>query len=291
MELTHLKYFVTVAEELHFGRAARRLNVSQPPLSQQIMKLEDELGVKLFNRSSRVVTLTEAGKIFLEEARSILHRAELTTERMALLAGGHCGILSLGFNEPVLNTILPEAVSKFRRKYPDVELRLFEMETAAQLTALRGREIDLALLRTFGDSPEEFAARLLYREHYLLALPPDHPLLKLETVPLEKLKDRELIMFTRRSNPNIHRCILEALRNAGVEPRISQEAGNKATILALVRAGLGVGIVPESSRITAPPGVEFRPLGPGLPPVEILAVWEERNSSAPLQHFLEGLTS
>lgn len=286
MELTPLKYFAAVAEELHFGRAARRLNVSQPPLSQQIMKLEDELGVKLFNRSSRVVELTGAGRVFQEEVRAVLRRVDLMTDRMARIGSGRSGTLSIGFNEPVLNTILPKAVNAFRQCCPEVDLRLFEMETAGQLAALRNREIDLALLRSFGDDPAGFAGKLLYRENYLLALPPDHPLLKYETVPLEKLQDHELIMFARRSNPAMHRCILQALHAAGVEPLIRQEAGNKATILALVRAGLGMGIVPESSIVTAPPGVEFRALGPGLPPVEIMALWAENNSAPPLHNFL-----
>lgn len=287
MELTSLKYFVTVAEELHFGRAARRLNVSQPPLSRQVMKLEDELGVKLFHRSSRVVELTEAGNIFLEEARAVLRRAELMTDRMGRLCNGQSGILSIGFNEPVLNTILPKTVKAFRERYRDVELRLFEMDTAEQLAALRNGEIDLALLRPLGGDLAGFSVRLLYREKYLLVLPQNHPLLKFATVPLPELKNHELIMFARRSNPAVHMNILESLHNAGIEPLIRQEAGNKATILALVQAGLGVGIVPESTRATAPPGAEFRPLGPGLPPVEIMAAWQENNSSPILENFLK----
>ncbi len=287
MELTHLKNFVAVAEELHFGRAARRLHISQPPLSQQIMKLEDELGVKLFKRSSRVVELTGAGKVFLEEARSILGRTQMMSERMARLAAGRSGVLVVGFNEPVLNTILPQAVNSFRRRYPEVELKLFEMETAAQLVMLQNQEIDLALLRAFGDNRSGVATRLLYSEEYQLALPAEHPLLDLETVPVAKLKNQDLVMFSRRSNPVVYHTMLEALRSAGVEPLIRQEAGSKATMLSLIRAGLGIGIVPESSCLTAPPGVKFRPLGPGLPSVEIMAAWSEGNSSAPLQNFLE----
>ncbi len=287
MELTHLKNFVAVAEELHFGRAARRLHISQPPLSQQIMKLEDELGVKLFKRSSRVVELTGAGKVFLEEARSILNRTQMMSERMARLAAGRGGVLAVGFNEPVLNTILPQAVNSFRRRYPEVELKLFEMETAAQLVMLQNQEIDLALLRAFGDNHAGVATRLLYREAYLLALPAEHPLLEREIVPVAKLQNQELVMFSRRSNPAVYDDVLEALRSAGVDPLIRQEAGSKATMLSLIRAGLGIGIVPESSRLTAPPGIEFRPLGPGLPMVEIMAAWSEGNSSAPLRNFLE----
>ncbi len=285
MELTHLKYFMAVAEELHFGRAAKRLNVSQPPLSQQIMKLEDELGVKLFKRSSRVVELTEAGKFFMEEVKAVLGRVTLMEERMARISSGRSGTLAVGFNEPVLNTVLPRAVDKFRRRYPEVELQLFEMETPVQLTALRNREIQLALLRPYGFDLTGLQARLLYQEPYLLALPAGHKLLAYDEVALSRLEGAEIIMFARRTSPVLFDDIVRVLNS----PVIRQEAANKATILALVKAGLGVGIVPESSKLTAPPGVEFRPLGPGLPSVDIMAVWDENNSSAPLLNFIRQL--
>lgn len=287
MELTHLKYFMAVAEELHFGRAAKRLNVSQPPLSQQIMKLEDELGVKLFRRSSRVVELTEVGKFFMEEVKAILNRVTLMEERMARISSGRSGTLAVGFNEPVLNTVLPKAVDKFRRRYPEVELQLFEMKTPAQLTALRNREIQLALLRPYGFDLTGLQSLLLYQEHYLLALPEGHKLLAYDEIALSMLEKEEIIMFARRTSPVLFDDIVRVLNF----PVIRQEAANKATILALVKAGLGVGIVPESSKLTSPPGVEFRPLGTGLPPIDIMAVWNEENSSAPLLNFIRQLTA
>lgn len=287
MELTHLKYFMAVAEELHFGRAAKRLNVSQPPLSQQIMKLEDELGVKLFRRSSRVVELTEVGKFFMEEVKAILNRVALMEERMARISSGQSGTLAVGFNEPVLNTVLPKAVDKFRRRYPEVELQLFEMKTPAQLTALHNREIQLALLRPYGFDLTGLQSLLLYQEHYLLALPEGHKLLAYDEIALSMLEKEEIIMFARRTSPVLFDDIVRVLNF----PAIRQEAANKATILALVKAGLGVGIVPESSKLTSPPGVEFRPLGAGLPPIDIMAVWNEENSSAPLLNFIRQLTA
>lgn len=287
MELAALKAFVTVAEELHFGRAAKRLNLTQPPLSRQIMKLEEELGVTLFRRSSRVVELTEAGRILREEAAAVLSRARLLRERMARAADGGGGALAIGFNEPALHTVLPGAVRRFRRRCPETELRLFEMETRQQLDALRDRTIDLALVRPAEDDLAGLASRPLYREEYLLALPAGDPLAAQEPVPLPALAGRPLILFARRANPAVHAALLAALHRAGVTPEPGPEAGNKATILALVRAGLGAGIVPESSRLTAPPEVIFRRLGPGLPPIRIMAAWLDGEPPPPLRNFLD----
>lgn len=291
MELTHLRYFVAVAEELHFGKAARRLRISQPPLSQQIKKLEDELNLKLFNRSSRVVALTEAGRLMLDEARAVLSRVDLLEERMALIGGGKGGLLSIGFNEPALNTVLPRAVDRFRRKYPKVGLQLHEMESTRQLRALRGREIHLGLMRPYGFDLSGLRSRRLYSEDYVLALPKKHRLSRKKRVALNDLAGEDIILFARRTNPVLHRTILDILRGHGLRAAIRQEAGNKGTILALAGAGLGVGIVPESSAAAAPAGVLFRPLAPGLPPVEIVAVWREDDERPALRHFLDLLDS
>lgn len=279
MELMHLRYFVAVAEELHFGRAAKRLHMAQPPLSQQIMKLEDELEVKLFDRTSRRVELTSAGKIFLQRARDILQRAEDSRRMMHELSTGAKGTLSLGFNEPAINTFLSSTVREFIRKCPEVKLSLSELETAKQIEALSERRIDLGIMRPFGHDLSNFQTRLLWTEKYLLALPDKHRLCKVETITPTMMKNEAFIMFPRSLNPALHNRINEAFEVYGFRPKVVQEAISKQTTLTLVESGLGMAIVPESNCHLSPSGVELRPLNGDFPDIEIVAVW--RNDIPP----------
>lgn len=273
MELTPLKYFVAVAEWLHFGRAARMLHVSQPPLSLAIRKLEEELGVRLFERTSRSVALTDAGRELLTEARIILSRAEHAAGRMAALASGGGGKLVIAYNEPALNTMLPEALFRFRRHYPGVDLELREMEPEDQLSALRAGSIDVGFLRPFRYDLGEFNAQLVYTENYALAFPPGHPLGKVSESGLLAALDREpLLIFARAVNPALFEAITAAFYARNVFPEFREFAHGKGSLLALARAGFGAALVPESSSRTAGPGLEFRAFPAILPPVEIFAV-------------------
>lgn len=289
MELMHLRYFTAVAEELHFGRAAQRLNMAQPPLSQQIMKLEDELEVKLFTRNSRKVELTSAGKIFLEDARDILKRAEASRRSMRELATGAKGLLSLGFNEQAINTFLSVTVREFSGRYPDVKLSLIELETAEQIEALSMRRIHLGIMRPFGYDLGTFQRRLLFTEKYILALPEQHHLHNNETISLRQLKNERFILFPRTVNPSLHNRIHEAFESFGFKPKVVQEAVSKQTTLTLVEAGLGVAIVPKSNCHLAPRGVTFRPLAEDstLPDVEIFGVWLNDLPTQIILNFLE----
>ncbi|MBN2643499.1 MAG: LysR family transcriptional regulator [Victivallales bacterium] len=288
MELMHLRYFVAVAEELHFGRAAQRLHMAQPPLSQQIMKLEDELEVKLFTRSSRKVELTSAGKIFLEDSRDILKRAEVSRRAMRELSTGARGALSLGFNEPAINTFLSATVREFIDTYPEVKLSLLELETAEQIEALNMRQIHLGIMRPFGYDLGAFQQRRLWTEKYLLALPESHPLCEYETISPLQLKNEKFIMFPRSLNPALFNCITEAFETYGFRPRVVQDAVSKQTTLALVEAGLGVALVPQSSSHLAPHGVKFIAIEDAntLPTVEINAVWLNDISPQVILNFL-----
>jgi DNA-binding transcriptional LysR family regulator len=288
MELMHLRYFVAVAEELHFGRAAQRLHMAQPPLSQQIMKLEDELEVKLFTRSSRKVELTSAGKIFLEDSRDILKRAEVSRRAMRELSTGTRGVLSLGFNEPAINTFLSATVREFVDTYPEVKLSLLELETAEQLEALTMRRIHLGIMRPFGYDLGAFQQRRLWTEKYLLALPENHPLCEYETISPLQLKNEKFIMFPRSLNPALFNSITEAFETYGFRPKVVQEAVSKQTTLTLVEAGLGVALVPQSSSHLAPHGVKFIAIENAntLPTVEINAVWLNDISPQVILNFL-----
>jgi DNA-binding transcriptional LysR family regulator len=287
MELTHLRYFVAVAEELHFGRAARRLHMAQPPLSQQIKKLEDELEVKLFNRTSRKVELTAAGRIFLADARDILERAKVSRQSMRELSRGARGILSLGFNEPAIHTFLSATVREFIRRYPDVKLSLRELETGEQLDALSTRGIHLGIMRPYGYDLSGFQTRRLWKENYVLALPNDHSFCACELIEPAMLRDEHFIMFPRSLNASLFDRIQATFQEAGFTPNIVQEAVSKQTTLALVESGLGVAIVPESNQQLAPQGVAFRTLAAHLPPVEIDAVWRRDISPQIVLNFLE----
>lgn len=286
MELTHLKYFIAVAEELHFGRAAQRLHMAQPPLSQRIKKLEDELDAKLFTRTSRKVELTPAGKTFLAEAREIVGRAESSVRAMQLYASGTRGNLTLGFNEPAIHTFLSYAVREFIRKYPGIKLALFELETAEQIEALATRRIQLGIMRPFGYDLDGFDHQLLLREKYLLAIPAGHRLKSAAEVKLPALSKERFVMFPRSVNPALFNRLHECLQMAGFTPDVVQEAISKQTTLALVEAGLGVALVPASSRHLASSAVMFKSIRGELPPVEIYAVWHRDNNPQMIRNFL-----
>lgn len=287
MELTHLRYFIAVAEELHFGRAARRLRMAQPPLSQRIRKLEAELGVDLLRRTSRRVELTPAGRIFLEEAREIVGRADNCVATMRQFATGSRGTLTVGFNEPALGTFLSHAVRRFVGLYPGVRLFLKELQTMEQLEALAAGGIHLGIMRPFGCDLSSFGWKVLWEERYVLALPADHPLKSRKKVPLRMLREERFVMFPRSVNPALYANLRDCCRKVGFTPQVVQEAVSKQTILALVEAGLGVALVPESSRHLSPPGVSFRPIDGELPGIEIDAVWRREGDMRNVERFLE----
>ncbi len=287
MELTHLKYFIAVAEELHFGRAATRLHMAQPPLSQQIQRLEDELEVKLFNRTSRRVELSAAGKIFLAEARGIVNKADEVKQIMRKLGHGQSGYLSVAFNEPAINTFLPDAVREFMRKYPEVQLTLNQLEISEQFRELTEQRIHLGFMRPFGYDITAFEKRLVMRENYVLALPSQHPLCSESIIRLELLSDVPLIIFPQSEQPYLRKSFEECFESAGLQPNIVQELSSKRTTLALVKAGIGAGFVPESSMVYAPEGIEFRHLDGNLPPIEIFAVWRPGIETSLITNFLD----
>ena len=287
MELTHLRYFIAVAEELHFGRAAAKLHIAQPPLSQQIKRLEDELEVKLFNRTSRRVELTAAGRIFLAEARGIIERANEACSTMINLGKGRSGYLSLAFNEPAINTFLPETVKRFMRKYPEVQLSLNELGIIEQFRELDEKRIHLGFMRPFGYDTTAYSKQLILREEYVLAIPAKHRLCK-HPAPftLAMLQGEPLILFPQAEQPYLRNRFDECFRFAGLESDIIQEISSKRTTLALVKAGIGLSFVPESSMVYTPSGVEFRRLDSDLPPVEIFALWRAENDSPLIKNLL-----
>lgn len=259
IELRHLRYFLAVAETLHFGRAAKQLHMAQPPLSQQIRKLEALVGTPLFERTTRGVRLTAAGAVLRERARSTLARLDDDLEQTRRVARGEEGRLTVGFSGSVMFTELPAALQRYRREYPRVELQLREMWTSEQLPALADGSIDVGFLRD-GERRPELAITTLLREPFHVALPAEHRLRRQRTVDASALPEEPFVLFARRMGSLAYDRTVRCCLDAGFQPRIVQEAPQFPTLVRLVAAGLGVSIVPACVATTIFPGAVFRPL-------------------------------
>ena len=262
MELRHLRYFITVAEELHFTRAAERLHIAQPPLSQQIQALEAELGVTLFLREKRKVALTAAGQQFLLRARRILADTADAAEQARRAARGEIGELRIGFTSSLpLTPILPAALHAYRQHYPAVRLTLREMFTTDQFTALQEQDIDVGFVRFNGPSPiDSITVKELRRDTLLAVVNSRHPLASASQLTMEQLRDEGLICYPRSAGTGLHVVIRQLCQANGFEPRINQEAGEATTQVGLVAAGLGIAILPSPLACVQLPGVRYIPL-------------------------------
>jgi DNA-binding transcriptional LysR family regulator len=255
VELRQLRYFVAVAEERHFGRAAKRLRLSQPPLSAQIKGLEEELGVKLFQRSTRQVALTDAGRTFLERAEGILEAIEAAKGADE----GVRGRLEVGFISSATLGLLPPAIRLFRERFGGVEIELRELTSAQQIDALYAGEIRVGLVRLPLRAPG-LRFEPLQEESFLVALPSGHPLEALESVPLEAMVDQPLIFFTRQLMPSLHAQIVELFQRVGAFPNVVQHAVHLQTIVGLVASDVGLAILPEPAERLSREGVVYRSL-------------------------------
>ncbi|MBI5249541.1 MAG: LysR family transcriptional regulator [Desulfomonile tiedjei] len=287
MEVRHLRYFIAVAEELHFGRAAQRVNICQPPLSQQIKDLEQELGVALFCRNHKKVSLTDAGAAFLEDARDILRRVELAAERARSVGRGALGRITMGLVLPALDTFLLDAIREFRASNPGIEIQLLELGTLAQLKALAAGDIQVGVMRLFQQDTKGLVAERILEEPYVLALPSKHRLASLKEVPIGALDNESFILFPRRTHPALYDKIIACCSAAGCTPTIEQEATTKVTAIALVAAGIGIALVPASTRKQHRFGVVYRPILGDLPVVELSLVWKEGTESAALYKLID----
>lgn len=264
MELRHLRYFTCVAEEMHFGRAAQRLGISQPPLSQQIRALEDELGVQLFERTSRRVSLTEAGRQFLPEARATLAQADHAALTARLAHRGEAGRLRLGFSTsvPFIPRVV-DALSRFRQAYPQVSLELDELPRDEQISRLEGGTIDVAVLRTFAmpDLPARMRSLCLQQEGVMLAMRQDHPLAKGERIiTLADIEGEPLIMFGAINGAGFNERLMEECTTLGFEPNVAIETSSFTTLLGLTAAGLGITILSRSLTRLHVDTLVFRPI-------------------------------
>jgi DNA-binding transcriptional LysR family regulator len=288
MELRHLRYFVAVGEEQHYGRASRRLRVVQPALSRQIQDLEEEIGFKLFDRLPRGVKLSPAGKLFLEEARRILQAVSEATARAARVARGQSGTLRVGFPENASwRGVVPDSFRRFRERQPDAELQLQPAASLEQLDAIRSGRLDAGFVNFMPKADPDLDQVPVAVQHVELAAPKRHPLTKLKKLSLRDLTDAPFIWFPRRASPAFYdRLMHECYRGGLKSPRIVQEGLNEATILSLVSTGLGVGWALGSARWRCPETVAILPVVDLNMPLTLALAWRKDNTSPLLANFI-----
>jgi len=292
VELRLWRQFITVAEELHFGRAAQRLHMTQPPLTQAIANIERQLGARLFDRTKRSVKLTATGQALLPEARELLARAHALPAHARAAAHGELGRLRLAFVSTVGFGLLPQWVRAFRALHPQVEFELIEATGDVQLRSLERGDADAGfMLHSPGFAPAALEHLRIVREPLVLALPEQHPLATSRTLPLAAVLQEPLVIFPRRIVPSLHDAIFGLYHASGREPRIAQEAIQMQTIVNLVSAGLGVAWVPESVQQFQRPGVTYRQLGgkaaQQVPGCETSLVWPVAARQPTLERFVE----
>jgi DNA-binding transcriptional LysR family regulator len=288
MELRHLRYFVAVGEEQHYGRAASRLRVAQPALSRQIQDLEAEVGFKLFERLPRGVKLSAAGKLFLEDARRILQEVNEAAGRAGRVARGLSGTLRVGFAENASwRGVVPDSFRRFREQQPGAELQLQPAASLEQLEALRSGRLDAGFVNFMPKSDPELDQLPVATQHVELAAPKTHALTKLKKLRLRDLTDVPFVWFPRRANPAFYDRLMHKCYRGGLKsPRIVQEGLNEATILSLVSSGLGVGWVVGSARWRSPESVVILPVVDLDVALPLVLAWRRDNTSTLLANFI-----
>lgn len=285
MELRHLKYFVTVAEELNFRRAAERLYMEQPPLSRQIRQLEEELGVELFHRNKRGVSLTKAGEAFLDEARLTLAQAERATQIVRQFNEAQQKNLTIGFSICVFNRLLSNVIHSFRQIAPDVSITLKEMLSPLQVQALLAGEIDVGFVE-LPVADDDIVTETVLREPLVVALPPEHPLSSLSEIPLKLLADEPFVLCPPQVKPELHAQIMALCQQAGFQPNVVQEATPPEVVISFVEAGAGVSLVTASNQNRHNAGVVYRAIAETLPDLEIAVAWHKQRLSPIAEQFL-----
>lgn len=286
MELRHLKYFLSVAEELHFGRAANDLNIAQPALSQQIKQLENELGFLLFNRTNQKVALTEAGSVFRNRANHILELLNEAVEESQQVARGELGQIKLGFAGMVTFDLLPLVLHAYREKFPNVTVNLRHLPTSEQVVALNSKEIDIGILILPIDD-ESLSYEILRIESFVMALPKSHPLANEASIDLTSLVNEKFIMPARSAGSGFYDSIINTCFNAGFSPKTSQEAQELQTIIALVASGMGISMVPSSFQTLKTDSVAYIPIQNGPANFKTAMAWNKHNISPILHSFIE----
>jgi DNA-binding transcriptional LysR family regulator len=285
MELRHLRYFVAVAEELHFGKAATRLAIVQPSLSQQIRQLEDELGFPLFQRTKRSVELTEAGKVFLLAARSILSQVQEAKRAAQRAYRGEEGRLVVGYTSSSTYDLLPLMLRVYRERFPHIEVVLRELTTHEQVRALEGEYIQVGLLRLPINAPL-LDIEIVRQEPIVCVLPEEHPLAVRERIAVSLLAQEPFVLQSRHRGAGYYVELMKLCLTSGFSPNVIQEVTELHAIVGLVAAGIGVSLVPLSTQNIRSQGVVYRELEGTAPMTEMAVAWRRDAHSAIVQNFL-----
>src|SRR5881409_1442801 len=287
MELSHLRYFVAVAEHLNFTKAAVRLYLAQPSLTRQIHNLEAEIGVHLLNRSKNQVTLTEEGRSFLVDARRILALATESVQAVQRLSRGETGQLNIAYLSNFNFELLPETLAAFRQTFPHIALNLFDMTPAEQFRALDARKIDLGFVGLrFPSASSDLQWECIARHKTVVVLPSKHPLTKRNRVSLGDLKTMFFVGMSEKTHPGFRDWLAETCQPAGFTPRILQDAELEPALMTFVAEGLGVSLAREHIKKLPHPGVAFRPLAPPVK-ADYCIAWNRDNDSRALQQYIE----
>jgi DNA-binding transcriptional LysR family regulator len=293
MELRHLRYFVAVGEEQHYGRAAQRLRVAQPALSRQIQDLEEELGFQLFDRLPRGVRINAAGESFLDEALSILQQVNDAATRARRVASGQSGTLRVGFVESISwHGLVPASFRRFRGRQPNADLQLRPTSSSEQFAAIASRELDAGFAFAIATADCNLAKLEVGVLNLVLAAPQGHPLTSRKRLWLRDLKDADFIWFPRRESPAFYDRLMRDCSRGGLEsPRVVQEAVNEATILSLVSCRLGVAFVSDAARWRCPQSVTLMPVRDLHVQLPLVLVWRKDNTSPLLAKFIADVRS
>jgi DNA-binding transcriptional LysR family regulator len=285
VKLHQLRYFIAVADELHFRRAAERLHMSQPPLSEAIRELEATIGAQLLERSRRRVALTAAGEVLLRDARALLGDLDRALETARRIGTGQAGRLRLSFVGSALYGVVPDLLRAFSLERPDIELQLQERSTTEQLAALAAGDLDIGFVRAPA-AAEGLTSQTIMREPTVAALPGGHPLSTLKRIPVARLSTEPFVLFPREQAPELHDAIMSAIAADGRLPRIVQEVAEMQTIIGLVASGMGVSLVPGSVQALARTGVVYRPVV-GAPRSDLAMVTRRADTSPMVRAFAE----
>jgi DNA-binding transcriptional LysR family regulator len=288
MELRHIRYFLAVAEEQNFTRAAARVGIGQPPLSQQIKDLETEVGAPLFHRIPQGAELTEAGRAFLENVRVIPIQAERATRAAQRAARGEIGSLRVGFvGSAPFNRVMPATIRSFRRAYPDVEMSFEESNAMRLIASLKDGELDAAFFRVNESPSDDLQIRLLSEERMVVVLPATHPAAKSVEIDLVRLRNDALILVPRDVGPSLFDTVMLTCRRAGFEPILGQSAPQLGSVVSLVAAELGFSMVPESMRQLQLTGVTYREVAGDAPLTRLALAYRRGETSKIVRNFVD----
>ncbi len=287
MELRHLRYFVAVAEEQNVTRAAARLHVSQPPLSRQIRDLEDELGIALFEHGAKAVRLTEAGHVFLNEARAVLQRVDEAVQTIKAVASGQRGEIHVGYAPSLTVEVLPRALRRFQNGNPGIRVRLHDLSTQEMLSGLREGKLQVGLMIQM--SPRVMHGlgfQELRRYAVCVAVNPAHPLARARKVGLEQVANERLITYTLADYPEYHAWLVDLFSTLKRSPQIAEEHDSATSLIASVEAGHGVALVQQGFDCFAGPRLKVRPLTPAPPPFVVGVAYRKETNSPVTKNFI-----